>query len=137
MSGEEFDGQPAEQVQSEFFLLDLPNRESGRYYYRTSGLNAVPGTIVLFQYASTIIASAVFESNEKFDQPDGDYHGALLFDTKSIKVFDPIDAKTMRDVWAADFSRFGHVKVNLDPEKYPDFEERLSGIQTPPQTNAH
>lgn len=90
MSKEEFKGRTAEEVQSQFFLTELPSREGGRYYYRTAGLEAEAGTIVLFQYDKRIIASAVFERSERFEQPDGLYHGALNFDIDSIRVFDPV-----------------------------------------------
>lgn len=136
MSSDEFDGQSTQQVQSEFFLKELPSHVPGRYYYRTSGLSAEPGTIVLFQYANAIIASAIFNANERFDQPDGDYHGALLFDTGSIRTFTPVDSDSMSSVWGEGFSGFGRVKASLNPEKYPNFENCLSRIQTPSESGA-
>lgn len=135
MSGDEFQGQSAEQVQSEFFIQELPSRKAARYYYRTSGLNAEPGTLVLFQYANTIIASALFDSNERFDEPEGEYNGELRFDACSVRIFDPIDADTMSEIWGTEFTGFGNVKAKLSPDKYLEFERRLSAIQTPPKTS--
>jgi hypothetical protein len=54
MNTAEFEGRTAEEVQSQFFLKELPSRERGRYYYRAHGLSAESGTIVLFQYDNRI-----------------------------------------------------------------------------------
>src|SRR4051794_9557621 len=51
MNPSEFPGQTVEEVTSQFFLHQLPSpSRHGRYYYRTSGLSAEPGTVVLFQF---------------------------------------------------------------------------------------
>lgn len=131
MSGDEFEGRTAEHVQSEFFLKELPSREAGRYFYRTAGLNAEPGTIVLFQYANKIIACAVFDGSERFDQPQGDYHGALNFDINSIRVFDPIGPEIMNAVWPDDFEGFGRVKAKLAHHRFSQFEQHLTGVRVP------
>ncbi len=47
---EEFpDCQSPKDVQERYFLGDLPFKQGGCYYYRERGLNAEPGTVVLFQ----------------------------------------------------------------------------------------
>ncbi len=132
MSKEEFKGRTAEEVQSQFFLTELPSREGGRYYYRTAGLDAEPGTIVLFQYDKRIIASAVFERCERFEQPDDLYYGSLNFDIDSIRVFDPVGQDLMREVWPERFDRFSNAKLRLNAEAFPEFERRLTGIKLPP-----
>lgn len=129
MSKEEFKGRTAEEVQSQFFLTELPSREGGRYYYRTAGLDAEAGTIILFQYDRRIIASAVFERSERFEEPDGLYHGALNFDIDSIRVFDPVEQDLMREVWPERFNRFSNAKLRLSAEAFPEFERRLTGIK--------
>jgi hypothetical protein len=76
-----FRGRSVEDVQKEFFLKELPSpSRSGRYRYPTSGLSAEPGAVVLFQYEGRIIASAIFDRNERFEQPEDGYIGALWFD---------------------------------------------------------
>jgi len=104
--------------------------KNGRYRYPTAGLNAEPGTVVLFQYDGRIIASAVFNRNERFEQPEDGYNGALWFDAKSIRVFKPVGPDEVRDIWP-EFKSFGHVKQFLDPAGYPAFEKRLETLVAP------
>jgi hypothetical protein len=132
MKDEEFNGCPAEQVQSQFFLTALPFNENGRYLFCKSGLNAEPGTVVLFQYDGKIIASAILDRQERFDEPEqGCYHGALFFNIASIRVFDPVRAWVLRQVWPTEFKRFGNVKTQLDPTRLDAFERHLTNIRTP------
>ena len=126
---EGFRGRSIEEVQRRCFLRDLPKR-NGCYRYPSSGLNAEPGTIVLFQYRARIIASAVFLRDEKFERPAGGYGGALHFDAESFRTFDPLDVEAMRKVWPA-FARFGHVKQSLNPTLYPVFKRRLKHVASP------
>ena len=65
-----FRGRSIEDVQKRCFLTSLPAR-NGRYRYRSTGLNAEPGTMVLFQFRARIIASGVFLHDEKFEKPNG------------------------------------------------------------------
>ncbi len=62
---EGFPGRTIEQVQKRCFLRELPARQ-GRYRYPSAGLNAVPGSLVLFQFKARVIASAVLRRDEKF-----------------------------------------------------------------------
>src|SRR3954470_19653054 len=62
-----FRGRTVEDVQRGCFLRDLP-RGKGRWRYQASGLNAQPGTVVLFQFKARIIASGVFLRDEKFER---------------------------------------------------------------------
>jgi hypothetical protein len=126
-----FRGRSVEDVQTGFFLEELPfPPRNGRFRYPTSGLNAEPGTVVLFQYEGKIIASAVLDRNERFDQPEGGYRGALWFDVGSIRVFEPVGPDQVRAIWP-EFLNFGHVKQFLDPAYYPVFERQLVGVEAP------
>jgi hypothetical protein len=125
-----FVGRSIDDVQRKLFLRDLPAR-AGRFRYRSTGLNARPGTIVLFQYRAHVIASAVFIRDEKFRRPIGGHGGALHVEPASIRTFEPVDAATMRKVWPA-FRTFGHVKQFLNPARYPMFKRRLKRVEAPP-----
>jgi hypothetical protein len=124
-----FRGRSIEQVQNHCFFRDLP-AYSGRYRYPSAGLNAAPGTVVLFQFKARIIASVVFRSDEKFDRPIRGYSGALHFDVDSIRTFDPLDIDAMRKVWPG-IGAFGHVKQFLNPALYPKFKRRLKHVESP------
>jgi hypothetical protein len=120
---EGFRGRSIEDVQRRVFLKSLP-KMNGRYRYRSSGLNAPVGTLVLFQFHGRVIASATLIRDEKFERPRGPHAGVLLFEPDSFRVFDPVDAEGMRKAWAW-FKRFGHVKQALNPAGYPAFKRRL------------
>jgi hypothetical protein len=127
-----FAGRSAEDVQGDFFLRLLPGApRHGRYLIRTYGLNAAAGTVVLFQYDNRVIATAVFDRRERFDPPQGDYHGALYFDPASIRVFEPVGAEVLREVWPGEFTGFSRIKQSLSPAKYPAFERRLVDVELP------
>lgn len=124
-----FRGRSIEDVQAGCFLRDLPRR-GGRYRYPNSGLNADPGTLILFQYRAHVIASGVFLRDEKFPRPVGGFGGALYFDVASLRTFEPLDVHAMRKVWPS-FRGFGHVKQYLNPARYPMFKRRLKRVASP------
>jgi hypothetical protein len=126
---EGFRGRSIEDVQRRLFQRDLPAC-NGRYRYPSSGLNAEPGTIVLFQYRAHIIASAVFIRDEKYERPVGGYGGAIYLDVASIRTFDPLDVAAMRKAWPS-FRAFGHVKQYLNPARYSMFKRRLKNVASP------
>jgi hypothetical protein len=124
-----FRGRSIEEVQQEVFLRWLP-QNSGRFRYQASGLNADPGTVVLFQFSARIIASAAFLRDEKFARPKAGYGGEMYFDVKSFRTFDPLDVEAVRKVWPS-FRAFGHVKQFLNPTRYPMFRRRLKNVAAP------
>jgi hypothetical protein len=127
-----FVGCTAAEVQHQYFLNELlrPERAAGKYCYHKSGLRAVPGTVVLFQYAGKIIASAVLTHAERFDRTEpGGYGGALHFDVNSIRVFDPVGAEVVVKIWPS-VKRLGQAKWSLDPKRYAAFERELTRVET-------
>jgi len=129
-----FRGRSIEQVQREVFLRWLPAHR-GRWRYPRAGLNAEPGTIVLFQFQARIIATAVFLRDEKFERPRLGYAGEMYFDPQSFRTFDPLDVADMRKAWPS-FRAFGHVKQFLNPTLYPAFKKRLKHVASPSRGSA-
>ena len=115
------------EVQEIYFLDKLPNGD-GRFPYRSSGLSAPAGTVVLFQFQARIIATAVFQRDEKFDSPKKGHGGVLHFEPRSFRTFDPLDVEAMRKAWPR-FRGFGHVKQSLHPGMYPAFNRRLKNVR--------
>ena len=116
-------------LQQNFFLNELPSR-NGKYYYRKSGLKAEPGTIVLFQCKACIIASATLIGIEKTVVKVG-YDGYLNFDAASIRIFKPINADAIMEIWP-DFIKFNQTKQELKPpENYSKFLKILEYITKP------
>lgn len=127
---EEFPDSSIEKLQLDFFLVDLPFRSDG-YLYRKSGLHADTGTVVLFQFCGAIVASAVLRDVERFETPREDvYNGALYFDPRSIRVFDPVRENVVARIWP-NVKRLGRVKWTLDPKHLGDFERELQHIKIP------
>ena len=127
----EFSGRKIEEVQHQFFLGELlrQDRPPGKYWYHASGLQAPRGTAVLFQYSNFLVADARFQRTERFPEPEDDYNGALYFDPKTIRVFDPVPSDIVNRIWP-EFKGFSHVKWTLDPKRYPDFERQLKHVET-------
>src|SRR5690348_5126699 len=123
-----FQGRSIEDVQKRLFLRDLP-KWGGRWTYPRVGLNAQPGTIVLFQYRARIIATAVFLRDEKFERPRNGCGGAMHFDPATIRTFTPLDAEAMRRVWPS-FRAFGHVRQFLNPARYPMLKRGLKNVES-------
>lgn len=119
------------ELQEKFFLREFPRRTNGEYRYHEASLKAKSGTIVLFQSDGAIIASATLNETERFSEPDKDgYKGALYFDVRSIRVFDPVFLGALQTIWS-NVKRLGRVKWKLDPIGLPAFERELKGIKTP------
>jgi len=127
-----FASRSIEDVQKRLFLRDLAAC-GGHYRYRSAGLNAEAGTIVLFQYRARIIASAVFIFDEKFARPRAGHSGVIHLDPASIRTFDSLDVEDMRKVWPS-FRAFGHVKQFLNPTLYPKLKRRLKNVAKPAAT---
>ncbi|MFV0442884.1 MAG: HNH endonuclease [Planctomycetaceae bacterium] len=130
-AGLEFPGQTTESVQKRFFLDELPSRSpAGEYQYRAKGLQTPLGTAVLFQFKNAVIASAVLKQVEKYEQPQGPYHGTIHFDPDSIRVFDPVGPEEMKEAWP-NFPGFGNAPLSLDADRYPAFQSLLTGVKRP------
>jgi hypothetical protein len=123
---EGFRGLSIEQVQQRYFLRAIPKK--GKFQYRSAGLKAPAGTVVLFQFRARIIASAVFIRDEPFSTLRAGARGVLRFDPSSFRTFDPVDADNMRAAWPH-FRSFGHVKQHLNPARYRAFERRLIHVR--------
>lgn len=62
----------------------------GRYYFPTTSIKFAGDTLVLFQYAGTLVASAVLVDviNETVIDEDGaSYGGQYVFDTDTLQIF--------------------------------------------------
>jgi hypothetical protein len=131
----EFKNYSLSELQEQFFLRALPERQ-GEYYYRARGLRNIRQMAVLFQSDKKIIASAILLDAKKFEEPlevrGVSYKGALYFDVVSIRVFDPVTWETVSRIWAElQVNGPGRVKYNLNPSGYAEFEQELKGIKRP------
>ena len=126
MSMEEFSSCSVQELQQKFFLEYLP-KQDGRYRHYKAGLRARPNSVVLFQYRGSLVASAIFRDAKRDPDEDG-YKGALYFDVKSIRVFDPIGPDVVSRIWP-NFKGFSQVKWSLPPTGYAAFERELKRVE--------
>ncbi len=132
-SREEFPEWSIERLQVQFFLGQLPSApDAGRYRFRARSLDAPSGTVVLFQFDRRVVASAVLAWIERYAQPDGLYGGAMWFEPKSIRIFEPMAAEEIQRVWPETFSGFTNAMWQLDPpDRYYGFERLQRKIAAP------
>ena len=136
MSTDEFENCSIEELLQNFFLKRLTRRPDGSYWYYKTGLKTPNGSVVLFQYRNFLVASAIFQDSERFDEPDEEgYEGKLFFDTKSIRVFAPVRSDAIRQIWP-EFGGFSHVKWSLDPKGYSVFVSNLKHTAAPKDVKA-
>ena len=112
---DEFNDISTIEVQTEFFLKDLPSKK-GKYLYKKSGLLSSRDDFVLFQYDNRIVALATLINIEVFETPEGvnkEYHGAFYFEPCSIAIFDPIIEEEIENIWPNYFKGYNQIKYNL------------------------
>lgn len=132
---EEFPDCDYAQMQIKFFMQRLKGKDEngnevkkeenrkGKYRYRSSKMNTVSGSIVLFQFDNKIIASAIYLGfkEEKKDC----YKGYYLFDVDSIKIFNPITRDELIEALQLDENfKFGQGLQNLKSDVYTSDELR-------------
>ncbi|MGH4139453.1 hypothetical protein [Clostridium sp.] len=61
----EFDNKTIAEVQKEYFLKELFNRQDCSYHFKKIGIKNHNGSLILFQYDNKIIASAQLKNVEK------------------------------------------------------------------------
>ena len=130
MSKAEFPEMDIENVQNEYFLGDLIEYQQGKYYYRNSGMNAVDGSLVLFQFDNMIIASAKLSSIERYYTPKkGKYYGAYIFDINTVQVFLPI---TLTEINKIDnnITKFSQSKQRVNILYLPEIKELINNNET-------
>lgn len=126
-SEEEFAEMCIEEVQNEYFLGRLINEEKGLYYYRTYGINAPKGSLILFQFKNRIIAVAKLLDIKK-DSQYPDYNGTFQFDINSIQVFEPITAQEINKI-DSNITMFSHVKQRINSKFIKEIEELIKSKQ--------
>ncbi len=131
-------------MQREYFLNKMveidpittkPYNEEGWFLYHKHFRNMERGTVVLFQYQGTasrthIIASACLCRVVLLKPPVEGYELAYVFDVKSIRVFDPVDAEDLCKIWPSPFKGLSRAQ-KLDETRYPEFEKSLTSVTTP------
>jgi len=105
----------------EWFIKELPYRA---YNFKTEMITPL-GTLILFQYKNSVIASAVLADKKIYPEIlDGGYKGAFIFDPYSIAIFTPINKEEMKLIWNT-FRSFNQSMQKLDPSKLNQYKTLL------------
>jgi hypothetical protein len=124
-ASKEFPTMTYEELQSQFFNDELISEREGHYHFPEKGMNAGKGTLVLFQFNGQIIASAKLLEVKKYNEPlYVRYTGSYVFDTKSIKTFEPITADELREIDDS-FKNFSQSKQHIDSSCYEAIMELI------------
>ncbi len=130
MSAAESDELAITEVQEEYFLNQLPFQRKGSYRCYTT-ITAPPGSLVLFQYAGKIIATARLIGKGRLRKRDVDgYSRELLFDPASIRIFEPIEAVVISRIWRK-VRQLDQTRWKLDPRRLPVFEQYVRHVRVP------
>ena len=126
----EFPDESLEEIQINYFMGKLIH-ENGYYYFRETGMKCPEKSLILFQIDGVIIASGVIKAIEYFDVPkDRIYKGAYVFDTDTIKIFNPIYAEEISAI-EPEFKGFSQVKQKINYQYIGVIQELIKIKQTP------
>lgn len=121
----EFDNQTITQVQQEYFLKDLFNRQDCEYHFKKAGIKSFNGSLILFQYDNKIIASAQLKNVEKYDKiKNKKFSGEITFYKDTIQVFEPIDENELKKI-DQNFKKFSNVKQFLGVNNFKQLDVNI------------
>ncbi len=125
MSTEEndFKNKSIKEIQNEFFIKNLKEK-GNNYKYRSKGLVANDGDLVLFQMNNSIIASGIFKNRIKYSIITDSYHGELEFYKDSISVCNPIKPDELKK-YCKRFERFTQMMQFIEIDDYDGLIKRL------------
>ena len=125
MSTEEegFKDKSIEEIQNSFFIKNL-KEQGNNYKYRSKGLVANDGDLVLFQMNNSIIASGKFKNRIKYPIITDSYHGELEFYKDSISVCSPIKPEELKK-YCNNFERFTQMMQFIEINDYDGLIKRL------------
>ena len=131
MSKDEFKGMSIEEVQSNYFMNELINRNECLYYYRSKGIKNQENTMFLFQYDNHIIASAILKQTVHFNKPiEGQYKGAWEIEKDSIQIFEPVTCDELRLI-VPEIKKFSQAKQVIDSTYIDDINKLIEMKKRP------
>lgn len=127
-SKEEFTDMCIDEIQTDYFLGEFIHEEKGLYYYRTYGMNAPKGSLILFQFDNCIIAAAKLLDVQK-DSSYSDYKGAFEFDINLVRVFEPITVDEINKI-DSNITVFSQAKQEINLKFMKEIEALIKSKQT-------
>ncbi|MDN3438704.1 hypothetical protein QMA04_11410 [Planococcus sp. APC 3900] len=117
----EFAGKTSEEVQN-WFKNHLPNRT----YQFKNRMDTPDETLVLFQYQNRLIALAMLERVESYEEKNEyGYKGRYKFQSSSIAIFDPLSLNDVQEIWSG-VKSFNQSSQKLELAQYGALKKLLS-----------
>ena len=110
-----------EEAMKNFFTQKLPS--DGKFHFYKNNIADPEGTLILFQYNNSIVASGIME--DRIDTMEKGYTGYYLFKQSSINLLTTPISKD--ELIGADvgFDRFGNVCKEIDMDYFGKINDLL------------
>ena len=117
----EFTGKTSEEVQN-WFKSQLPDQA----YQFKNKMDTPDETLVLFQYQNRLIALAMLEKVESYEEKNEyGYKGKYKFQSSSIAIFDPLSISDVQEIWSG-VKSFNQSSQKLELAQYAALKKLLS-----------
>ncbi len=112
-SSDDFDFEDEEAMKN-FFTNKLPS--DGKFHFYKNNIADPEGTLILFQYNNSIVASGIME--DRVDTMEKGYNGYYIFNKNSINLLSkPISRDDLKNEDVG-FDRFGNTTKKIDMEYF-------------------
>lgn len=119
-SSDDFDFEDEEAMKN-FFTNKLPS--DGKFHFYKNNIADPEGTLILFQYNNSIVASGIME--DRIDTMEKGYNGYYTFNKNSIHLLDtPISKEELRGANVG-FERFGNTTKEIDMDYFRKINDLL------------
>lgn len=120
-SSDDFDFEDEEAMKN-FFTNKLPS--DGKFHFYKNNVADPEGTLILFQYNNSIVASGIME--DRNDTMEKGYNGYYIFNKNSINLLDtPITKDELIDADVG-FERFGNTTKEIDMNHFTKINNLLN-----------
>ncbi|WP_295621707.1 hypothetical protein [uncultured Methanobrevibacter sp.] len=120
-SSDDFDFEDEEAMKN-FFTNKLPS--DGKFHFYKNNVADPEGTLILFQYNNSIVASGIME--DRNDTMEKGYNGYYIFNKNSINLLDtPITKDELIDADVG-FEGFGNTTKEIDMNHFTKINNLLN-----------
>lgn len=119
-SADDFDFEDEEAMKN-FFTNKLPS--NGKFHFFKNNVADPEGTLILFQYNNSIVASGIME--DRIDTMEDGYNGYYLFNKNSINLLTRFISKDELKDADVGFDRFGNTSKEIKMEDFNKINDLL------------
>ena len=119
-SSDDFDFEDEEAMKN-FFTNKLPS--DGKFHFFKNNIAEPEGTLILFQYNNSIVASGIME--DRNDTMEKGYNGYYIFKKNSINLLSRHISKDELKDADEGFERFGNTAAEIDMDYFRKINDLL------------